>query len=256
MISEAAGGGSVISADPSGNDGGREPRVVRLSLMRRRIGAHMVSSVATSPHVAMSIEVDFSAVDAVRSAVGPRWREREGTGLTYLPFIAAALCRAIAAYPAVNSAIVGDALHLYPYVHLGIAVDLDFQGLVVPVVRDADRLSVPDLARAAAGLARRARARKLGPDDFAGGTYTLTNNGRHTHFTTPIINQPQVAILSSDAVTRRPVVIDDADTIAVRPIGLLTQAFDHRAVDGAYSAAFLSRLKQELECRDWGDEPF
>jgi pyruvate dehydrogenase E2 component (dihydrolipoamide acetyltransferase) len=247
---------AVTSAGSVQPDRGREPDIVRLSLMRRRIAARMTASVATSPHVAMSIEVDFSAVDAVRSAAGPRWREREGVSLTYLPFIASALCRAIAAYPVVNSSIVDGALHVYPYVHLGIAVDLDHQGLVVPVIRDADQLSVPQIARASVGLARQARAKQLGPDDFAGGTYTLTNNGRHTYFTTPIINQPQVAILSSDSVTRRPVVVDDADTIAVRPIGLLTQAFDHRALDGAYSAAFLARLKQELEGRDWASEPF
>jgi 2-oxoglutarate dehydrogenase E2 component (dihydrolipoamide succinyltransferase) len=234
----------------------RAPSVVRLTSMRRRIGAHMVASVATSPHVAMSVEVDFSGVDAVREAVGAGWKEREGASLTYLPFIASAVCRAIAEYPVINSSIVDDALHVYPYVHLGIAVDLDHQGLVVPVIRDADELSVPELARAAASLAGRARARKLGPDDFAGGTYTLTNNGRRTYFTTPIINQPQVAILSSDAVTRRPVVIDGSDTIAVRPVGLLTQAFDHRAMDGAYSSAFLARLKHELEEHDWMAEPF
>ena len=232
----------------------REPQVTRLSTMRRRIGAHMLASVSTSPHVAMSVEVDFSGVDAVRAVQGPPWREREGSSLTYLPFIASALCRAIAAFPVVNSSIVGDALHVYPYVHLGIAVDLDHQGLVVPVIRDADRLPVADLARAAARLAQQARARKLGPDDFAGGTYTLTNNGRTPYFTAPIISQPQVAILSSDSVTRRPVVIDEADTIAVRPVGLLTQSFDHRAFDGAYSAAFLGRLKQELEGRDWSGE--
>jgi len=245
---------SPVTAE--GADESRQPKVARLSLMRRRIGEHMVHSVATSPHVFMSIEVDFSAVDAVRAQVGPTWREREGFGLTYLPFISSAICRTIAAYPNVNASIVGDSMHVYPYVNLGIAVDLDLQGLVVPVIRDADQRSVPELAREATSLARRARAKELGLDDFADGTYTLTNNGRHTYFTTPIINQPQVAILSSDSVTRRPVVIDDADTIAVRPIGLLTQAFDHRAVDGAYSAAFLAQLKQELETRDWTTEPF
>ncbi|MCU1659923.1 MAG: 2-oxoglutarate dehydrogenase, component, dihydrolipoamide succinyltransferase [Pseudonocardiales bacterium] len=247
---------AVNPVDPTPESAEREPKVVRLSSMRKRIGAHMVASVATSPHVAMAVEVDFSAVDAVRTAVGPAWREREGSSLTYLPFIASALCQTIAAFPNVNASIVGDALHVYPYVNLGLAVDLDFQGLVVPVIRDAERLSVAELARAASDLANRARTKKLGPDEFAGGTYTLTNNGRSTYFTTPIINQPQIAILSSDGVKRRPVVIDDEDTIAVRPIGLLTQAFDHRAVDGAYSGAFLGRLKTEIEDHDWSTEPF
>lgn len=248
---------SEVTANPTSvARADREPSIIRRSTMRRRISAHMVASVATSPHVAMSVEVDFSGVDAVRTSVGQQWRDQEGSSLTYLPFIAAALCRAIGAFPLVNSSIVEDALQVFPYVHLGIAVDLDFQGLVVPVIRDADQLSVADLARSMTSLAARARTKKLGPDEFAGGTYTLTNNGRSTYFTTPIINQPQVAILSSDGVKRRPVVIDDQDTIGVRPIGLLTQAFDHRAIDGAYSGAFLGRLKQEIEDRDWSAEPF
>ena len=216
----------------------------------------MVASVATSPHVTMAIEVDFSAVDAVREEVGERWREKEGATLTYLPFLASALCRTIAEFPMVNASLIDKALRVYDHVNLGIAVDLDFQGLVVPVIRAAEELTVASIATAARDLAQRARAKKLGPDDFAGGTYTLTNNGRSTYFTAPIINQPQVAILSTDGVKRRPVVVDDRDTIAVRPIGLLTHAFDHRAIDGAYSAAFLDRLKRDIEGYDWMSESF
>jgi VCBS repeat-containing protein len=148
-------------------------------------------------------------------------------------------------------------LVVYRDINLAIAVDLDFEGLMTPVIRGADQMSVPDLARAIYGLATRARAGKLSLDEMAGATYTISNSGSYgTLFTASIINQPQVAILSTDGVKKRPVVVETngKDEIAIRPIGVLAQSFDHRAFDGAYSAAFLKRLKDEIETNDWETE--
>jgi 2-oxoglutarate dehydrogenase E2 component (dihydrolipoamide succinyltransferase) len=214
----------------------------------------MVSSKATSPHVAMAVEVDFSAVDQARRWWDAQLRAREGFGLSYLPFIAFGLCRAVEAFPYVNAQIDEGRLRVHHAVHLGIAVDLEFHGLVVPVVRNASEQSVAGLAREIRRLSSGARARKLSPDDVQGGTYTISNPGPNgTFFTTPIINQPQVAILSTDGVRKRAVVIDEGgvDSIVARPTGLLIQSFDHRAFDGAYSAAFLDRLRTILEMTAW-----
>jgi len=180
--------------------------------------------------------------------------DREGFALTYLPFIAYAVCRAIGDFPHVNASIEGESLVVWKQVHLGIAVDLDFAGLVAPVIRSAQEKSVAGLARDIAGLAARARARTLSPDDYAGGTYTISNSGAFgTLITAPIISQPQVAILSTDAIRRRPVVVDtdSGERIVARPVGVLAQSFDHRAFDGAYSAAFLNRIREIVEEGDW-----
>ncbi|MEE8445784.1 MAG: dihydrolipoamide acetyltransferase family protein, partial [Alphaproteobacteria bacterium] len=222
--------------------------------LRQRTAAHMVRSKATSPHVLQAVEVDFHNVAHARQALGPGWKQAEGFSLTWLPFVARAVCQAIADFPKVNASIEGEALVTWRDVHLAIAVDLDFDGLVAPVLRDAQTLSVAGLARAIHHLARRARADELLPDDFSGGTYTISNSGAFgTLITAPIINQPQVAILSTDGVRKRPVVIEgeDGDTIAIRPVGVLAQSFDHRAIDGAYSAAFLNRLREIIEASDW-----
>ncbi len=236
---------------------GPESEVVPLSRIRRRIGAHMRRSIATSPHVLQAIEVDFHNVESLRRAEGEAWRAREGFGLTGLPFVALAAAAAIADFPHVNARIDGDDLILHRRVDLGIAVDLGFEGLVVPVVRDAGARTLADVARAIADLAARARGRRLSPDELAGGTYTLSNSGAYgTLITAPIINQPQVAILSIDGVRKRPVAVEAAagDAIAIRPVGVLAQCFDHRAFDGAYSAAFLRRVGEILETRDWSAE--
>ncbi len=219
---------------------------IPLSRIRRLTGAHMVMSKATSPHVLQAVEVDFHAVEAARAA--------PGVSLTYLPFIAHAVCRAIADFPHINASIEGDNLVVHGPVNLGIAVDLGFEGLMVPVVRGAQEMSVAELARAIGDLSQRARAKALQPDELAGGTYTLSNSGPYgTLITAPIINQPQVAILSSDGVRKKPVVIEqpEGDIIAIRPVGVLAQSFDHRAFDGAYSAAFLKRLREIIETTDW-----
>ncbi len=249
-------GGAKAAAAPARapQTGGKSGAVVPLSRIRKQIGAHMVRSKATSPHVLQAVEVDFHAIEAVRSARGKAWRDREGFGLTYLPFIARAAIDAIADFPRINASIDGDNLVVHPQVHLGIAVDLGFEGLMVPVIREASGKSVADLARAIHAFANRARGGSIAPDDLAGGTYTISNSGPFgTLITAPIINQPQVAILSTDGVRKKPVVVESAsgDAIAIRPVGVLAQSFDHRAFDGAYSAAFLKRLREIIETRDW-----
>ncbi|MCC6610140.1 MAG: 2-oxo acid dehydrogenase subunit E2 [Burkholderiales bacterium] len=246
------GGGATAPAAPAGR--APQAEVVPLSRIRKQIAAHMVRSKATSPHVLQAVEVDFYAVEAARQARGEDWRRREGFGLTYLPFIARAVIDAIAEFPRVNASIDGDNLIVHKRVNLGVAVDLNFEGLMAPVVKDAQSMRLADIARAMNALATRARNGSIGADDLAGGTYTLSNSGPFgTLITAPIINQPQVAILSTDGVRKKPVVIETAagDAIAIRPIGVLAQSFDHRAIDGAYSAAFLRRLRELIETRDW-----
>lgn len=235
-----------------------EATVVPFSTIRRRTAEHMVASKAISPHTLMAIEVDYSRVDSVRTAVAQRWKATEGTSLTYLPFIARAVVDAIAAFPHVNASVDTDRLLVHRRVNLGIAVDLDGDGLVVPVIRDADGKRLRAISREVADLARRARASKLTPDEFAAGTFTISNPGPYgTLLTGAIINQPQVAILATDAVRPRPVAVPTADggyAVAVHPVGNLVLNFDHRAIDGGYAARFLNRLKEILEQRDWHSE--
>jgi len=227
---------------------------VPFTRIRRLTAEHMVRSKVTSPHVLQAVEVDFQRVDQVRKTVRDAWKAKHGYSLTYLPFIGNAVCRALLDYPHLNSSVQGDALLLHPQVNLAIAVDLGAEGLVAPVIKAAEKLSVAQLADAIADIAQRSRANRLKPDDFAGGTYTLSNSGTFgTLITAPIINQPQVAILSTDGVRKKPVVIEtsEGDAIAIRPVGVLAQSFDHRAVDGAYSAAFLDRVRKLLETSHW-----
>lgn len=225
-----------------------------LNNIRKRTAEHLAKSWQTVPHVLQAIEVDFVRVEQARVAAGAAWKAREGFSLTYLPFIAQAACGALAKFPMLNASLDGDDLVLHKAINIGVAVDLSFDGLIVPVVRDAAGKSLPQLARAINDLAQRARANRLKPDELSGGTYTLSNSGVYgTLITAPIINQPQVAILSTDGVQKKPVVIESAagDSIAIRPVGVLAQTFDHRAVDGAYSAAFLREMKTILETTDW-----
>jgi pyruvate/2-oxoglutarate dehydrogenase complex dihydrolipoamide acyltransferase (E2) component len=201
--------------------------------------------------------VDFAAVDRVRLARRADFQARHNVALTYLPFIARAVTNAIGDFPRVNARLEGDGLTIASEINLGFAVDLSHHGLVVPVLRNADELTVAGLTKAIARLVQQARGNALKPDDFAGGTYTISNNGSFgTLFTAPIINPPQVAILSVDAVRKQPVVVETGvgDAVAVHPVGILSQSFDHRAFDGAYSAAFLRRVKEVLETHDWNVE--
>ena len=241
-----------LQSRPPAGPGGKT--VIPFDYRRRMTAEHMVRSKATSPHVLQAVEADFSNVDKVRRSMSADWKAKEGFSLTFMPFIAKAVCEAIRDYPNINAHIEDESLVVYDAVHLGVAIDLDFQGLVAPVVKHADRRSVPDLSRAFNELAKRARGDGLGAEEMSGGTYTITNNGSFgTLITAPIINQPQVAILSTDAIAKKPVAVnvDGEDMIAIRPVGMLAQSFDHRAIDGAYSASFLKRVREIIEGRDW-----
>jgi pyruvate dehydrogenase E2 component (dihydrolipoamide acetyltransferase) len=230
---------------------------VPFSPLRKRIAEHMVRSKATSAHVLQAVEVDFSAVDAARTALKKAWKDQEGISLTYLPFIARAVALALPDFPHLNAHAAEDSLTVYKAINLSLAVDLDHGGLIAPVIKNVGPLRVPELARAIAKIAAKARANALKPDDMTEGSYSLTNNGSFgTYLTAPIINQPQVAILSIDGIHRRPWVVADetGERIEIRPVGLLAHSFDHRAVDGAYSGAYLRRVKQILESREWISE--
>ncbi len=236
---------------------GKERMIHPLSRVRKRTAQHMVRSKSTSPHVLQAVEVDFDEVEKVRQVQQPGWKKKESFTLTYLPFVARAVCDAIADFPHVNASLEGDNLVVYGRVNLAIAVDLNFKGLVAPVIKDAHHKSLPDLAREIHVLADRARQGRLKPEDLTEGTYTISNSGSFgTLITAPIISQPQVAILSTDAVNKRPVVVEGPkdDHIVIHPVGVLAQSFDHRAFDGAYSAAFLGRIKEILQTRDWAVE--
>ncbi len=232
--------------------------VVPLNNIRRRTAEHMVMSKQTSPHVLTAIEVDYEGVEKVRRAAKQAWKAEEGFSLTYLPFIARAVIDALRDYPHLNASFGGDELVVHAGVNLAVAVDIDFQGLLAPVIHGAEGKRLRQIARDIVDLANRARSRKLGPDDLAGGTFTLTNAGQYgTMMQFPIINQPQVAILSTDGVSRKPVVVTDTygnESIAIHSMGVLAMAWDHRAFDGAYAAAFLHRTKEIIESRDWEAE--
>ncbi len=253
----AQGQGTVQTQTPAPYTVATEQPRKPLNTVRKRTRDHMLKSWTTVPHVLQAVEVDFMKVEQARQAVGAAWQAREGFVLTYLPFIARAVAAALAKFPLLNASLDGDDLVLHPRINIGIAVDLNFEGLIVPVVKDVPGKSLPQLAREIYDLAQRARNNRLKPDDMTGGTYTLSNSGVFgTLITAPIINQPQVAILSTDGVRKKPVVIEgpEGDSIAIRPIGVLAQTFDHRAIDGAYSAAFLRELRIVIETRDWLNE--
>jgi pyruvate dehydrogenase E2 component (dihydrolipoamide acetyltransferase) len=218
----------------------------------------MRRSIETSAHTLVVIDVDYDAVDKVRVPAKERFKAEEGVGLTYMAFAARAVVDAVRDFPHVNASMGEGELVVHRYVNLGIAVDLDYEGLIVPVIHDAEGKRLRVLARQIADLAVRARSKKLSADDISGGTFTITNAGGYgTFVTAPIINQPQVAILSTDGVKPRPVAVampGGGYGIAVHPVGNLALAFDHRAFDGAYAAAFLARVKEVLETRDWAGE--
>ncbi len=244
------------AAAPAARAGADE--VIPFSNIRKRTAEHMVRSQATSAHVLTAIEVDFEAVDRVRLAQKDAFKADEGFSLTYLPFVARAVIEAIRDFPHVNASVGDNELIVHRAVHLGFAVDINFQGLIVPVVHDADGKRMRAIARELADLAARARNKKLNADEISGSTFTITNPGGFgTFITAPVINQPQVAILSTDGVKKRPVVVelaDGSDAIAIHPVGLLALSFDHRAFDGAYASAFLARCREIIETRDWSQE--
>ncbi|MEG3600420.1 MAG: dihydrolipoamide acetyltransferase family protein [Actinomycetota bacterium] len=234
---------------------GARQTVVPLSKIRQLTGDHMVASKATSPHVLSVVEVDYANVDRARSAVKDDFGATEGFSLTYLPFIARALVDGLQEFPHLNASVVGSELVVHGYIDLGIAVDLDYEGLIAPVIRGAETKRLRAIAQEINDLADRARNRRLSPDEIQGGTFTISNNGSAgSVLTMPIINQPQVGIVSTDAIVRKPVVANLADggeAIVVHPVGNLAMSWDHRAFDGAYAAGFLRRVKEILETRNW-----
>jgi len=233
-------------------------QLVPFSNMRRRTAEHMVRSKATSPHAFIANEVDFEAVERVRTAWGERFKAEEGFTLTYLPFVARAAVEALRDFPLLNASVVDEALLVHSEVNLGIAVDLAHEGLIVPVIHRAEEVTLRGVARRIRDLAERARSRQLNADDIAGGTFSITNDGPFgTYFTVPIINQPQVAILATDGIARRPVVVthpDGSESIAIHSTGIVGVSWDHRAVDGAYVSLFLARVSNLLGSRDWAAE--
>jgi len=233
-------------------------QVVPFSNMRRRTAEHMVRSKATSPHAFIANEVDFETVERVRTAWGERFKAEEGFTLTYLPFVARAAVEALRDFPLLNASVVEDSLVVHSEVNLGIAVDLSHEGLIVPVIHRAEEVTLRGVARRIRDLAERARGRQLNADDIAGGTFSITNDGPFgTYFTVPIINQPQVAILATDGIARRPVVVtqpDGSESIAIHSTGILGVSWDHRAVDGAYVSLFLAKVAELLGTRDWAAE--
>lgn len=237
---------------------GERDTIVPFTNIRRRTAEHMIRSRATSAHAMVAVDVDYSAVEKVRTAEKAAFRAAEGIGLNYLPFISRAVVDVLADFPIVNSSVGDDALIVHNAINLGIAVDLDFEGLLVPVIHDADGKRLRQIAREIAALAGKARSKRLTMDDISGGTITLTNAGPFgTLITVPVINQPQVAIISTDGVSKKPVVVelpDGTDAIAIHPVGNLVMSWDHRAFDGAYAAAFLSAVRTVLETRDWSVE--
>lgn len=215
----------------------------QLSVLRRQIGEHMVHSLHTAAHCTTIVEADMTAIEAARGR------------LSYLPLVARATIAALREHPRLNATLEGDRLKVWDEVHLGIAVSLGEEGLIVPVVRNAHELSHEGLGARIKDLAARARSKQLSPDEVGGGTFTITNPGRYgALLATPIINQPQVAILDLEAVVKRPVVVSDGqggDSIAIRPMTYFCMSWDHRALDGVGAAEFLGSVKRNVE--GWSD---
>jgi 2-oxoglutarate dehydrogenase E2 component (dihydrolipoamide succinyltransferase) len=229
---------------------GANVSVEAMSPMRKKIAQRMVESKATSAHVATVFEVDYTNIARLRDRVKETFAAQYGTKLSYMPFVFKAVIAGLKARPVVNASVSGDDVVHHRDINLGMAVALDW-GLIVPVIKNADDLSLVGLARAANDLANRARTKKLLPDEVQGGTFTITNPGVYgSLFGTPIINQPQVAILNVGTIEKRAKVVelpDGTDTIAVRTMGYLALSFDHRLVDGAEADAFMSVVKATLE---------
>ncbi|HLI73559.1 MAG TPA: dihydrolipoamide acetyltransferase family protein [Acidimicrobiales bacterium] len=255
----AAPGRQPASVTPTPGDArAGTDEIIPFSNIRRRTAEHMVRSKATSAHTLVVLEADYEPVERVRRAHGAQFRAEEGFSLTYLPFVARATVEALHEWPNLNSSVGDDALIVHHQYNLGIAVDLDHNGLIVPVIHRAEELTLRGTARRINELATRARTKKLTADDISGGTFSITNAGPFgTFLTAPVINQPQVGILSTDGVKRRPTVVvqdDGTEAIAIHSMGLLCLSWDHRAVDGAYAAAFVARVVELLARHDWAAE--
>ena len=245
-VSTAAAAKSVAPAAVSPLRG----TTVKMSRLRKVIAARMVESLQISAQLTTVVEVDLTKIARLRDKAKASFATREGVNLTYLPFFAVAVCEALKQHPVLNSSLEGDEVTYHGAEHLGIAVDTD-RGLLVPVIRDAGDLNIAGLSRKISDVAARTRDSKIAPDELGGGTFTITNTGsRGALFDTPIINQPQVAILGIGAVVKRPIVVKGADggeNIAIRSMVYLALSYDHRIVDGADAARFLVTLKERLE---------
>ncbi len=229
---------------------GERDEIVPMSVMRRKIAERMVESKRTSAHVATVFSIDYTAIEKLRRENKTAFLEKNGVKLTYMPFIFQALTAALKKFPELNASVDGEEVIYHRDIHLGMAVALDW-GLIVPVIKNADEKSILGLARAANDLADRARSKKLKPEEVSGGTFTVTNPGVYgSLFGTPIIVQPQVAILGVGTIEKRPVVVEDAagnDALAVRTMGYLALSFDHRLIDGAVADQFMAEIKKTLE---------
>jgi 2-oxoglutarate dehydrogenase E2 component (dihydrolipoamide succinyltransferase) len=240
---------------PAPAGAGDRTEVVPMSRMRVLIADNMVRSLQISPHIWTSVEVDLERIATLRQQHKERFRKQEGVGLTYLPFIALAVCVALRRFPALNSSVDmrNRSITFHHYVNLGIAVDLDEQGLIVPVVKDADTLNLRGLARAINAKATAARNRSLSADDVTGSTFTITNPGPMGDYASaPIINQPNVAIMSTNQVARRPTAV--GEFVAIHHMAILGLSYDHRALDGVTASRFLASVRDSLQDRDWEAE--
>ena len=244
--SEAAVPAGLESTVPQSKRGTRE----KMSRLRKVIASRMVESLQVSAQLTTVVEVDMTKVSRVRDAAKAEFQRREGTKLSYLPFIALATAEALKAHPGVNASVEGEEIVYHSEENLSIAVDTE-GGLLTPVVKNAGDLNIAGLARAIADVAERTRSKKITPDDLSGGTFTITNTGsRGALFDTPILNQPQVGMLGTGSIVRRPVVVnseDGGETIAIRSMMYLAMSYDHRVVDGADAARFLGTVKARLE---------
>ncbi|MEO7588797.1 MAG: 2-oxoglutarate dehydrogenase, E2 component, dihydrolipoamide succinyltransferase, partial [Arachnia sp.] len=231
----------------------------KLTRLRKTIANRMVHSLQVSAQLTATVEVDVTAISRIRAVAKDDFKKREGASLSYLPFITKAAIEALKAFPVVNARIDTEAgtVTYADGEHIGIAVDTE-KGLLVPVIKDAGDLNLAGLAKKIGDLAARTRASKVGPDELSGSTFTITNYGSAgTLFDTPIVNQPEVAILGTGALVKRPVVVKDqfgGDVIAIRDMMYLSMSYDHRLIDGALAARFLSTLKARLEEGDFGGE--
>ncbi len=223
---------------------------VTMTRLRKVIAARMLESLQVSAQLTTVIEVDITKISRLRDKAKSGFEAREGVKLSFLPFFAVAVCEALKVHPVLNASVEGDEITYHGAEHLGIAVDTE-RGLLVPVIKDAGDLNMGGIARRIADVAQRTRENKISPDELGGGTFTITNTGsRGALFDTPIINQPQVGILGVGAVVKRPMVVkgeDGGETIAIRSMVYLALSYDHRIVDGADAARFLSTLKERLE---------
>ena len=242
--------GSKPAANTSVSASPLRGTTVTMSRLRKVIADRMVESLKISAQLTTVVEVDVTKIDRLRNAAKASFEAREGVKLTFLPFFAVAICEALKQHPVLNSSVEGEQITYHAAEHLGVAVDTE-RGLLVPVVKDAGDLNMGGIARKISDVAARTRENKITPDELGGGTFTLTNTGsRGALFDTPIINQPQVAILGLGAVVKRPMVVKGADggeTMAIRSMVYLALSYDHRVVDGADAARFLVTLKERLE---------